>query len=78
MWIDNLKQVEDNNILVINYESKIEIEVLNDIVYMSPEFARGYLSNFDTVHYYKSLYAFPGMHSNMSSLYKKTNDDSNF
>lgn len=71
MWVRNLRENEAECIIVIDYEWKDEPLEIEDAVYMSPIHAQKYLKKFNTVNYYKSLYAYPGMQGNMSSLYKK-------
>ncbi|MDN7227866.1 hypothetical protein QWY15_11205 [Planococcus sp. N064] len=71
MWVRNLRENEAECIIVIDYEWKDEPLEIEDAVYMSAIHAQKYLKKFNTVNYYKSLYAYPGMQGNMSSLYKK-------
>ena len=71
MWISDLKENGADYIVVIEYDYYEEFKERNGVVYISPKYAREYLKQFDTVNFYKSLYAYPGMHGNMSSLYKK-------
>lgn len=71
MWIYELKEIKADCIAVINYESVNEYEEIERVIYLSPNIAKDYLRNFDTINFYKSLYAYPGMQTNMKSLYKK-------
>ena len=74
MWICNLKAEGAENIVVINYEYNEELADKEGIMYLSPQQAQEYIRKFDTKNYYKSMYAFPGMHGNMSSLHRRNND----
>lgn len=71
MWIKNLKEMEAEQIIVIDYEHLGSFEEENGVLYMSPVYAKEYIKKFDSVNFYKSLYAYPGMQGKMSSLYKK-------
>ena len=71
MWITTLTENKADYIGVIIYESFEGSEERNDVLYMSPTYAKEYIKKFDGVNFYKSLYAYPGMQGNMSSLYKK-------
>ncbi|WP_203340229.1 hypothetical protein [Planococcus beijingensis] len=71
MWINELKEMKADFIAVINYDSVNEFEEVERVIYLSPNIAKEYLKNFDTINFYKSLYAYPGMQTNMKSLYKK-------
>lgn len=71
MWINELIENEADNIGVINYDCLEGFEEKNGVIYMSPAYAKEYIKKFDTVNFYKSLYCYPGMHGNMSFLYRK-------
>lgn len=71
MWINNLVENEADYIGVIIYDSFEGFEEKNGVLYMSPTYAKEYIKKFDTVNFYKSLYAYPGMQGNMSSLFNK-------
>lgn len=71
MWITKLIENKAEYIGVIVYECFEGFEERNGVLYMSPTYAEEYIKKFDTVNFYKSLYAYPGMQGNMSSLYKK-------
>ena len=71
MWINYLKVIEADYIAVIDYDSINKFEEINGVTYLSPNFAKEYLKMFDTKNFYKSLYGYPGMNSDMSSLFKK-------
>lgn len=74
MWIKDLQENEADYIIVVDYEYEIETQDIEGIIYMSSIQAQEYIKNFDTVNYYKSLYAYPGMQGKMSSLYKNDNN----
>lgn len=74
MWINNLAENEADQIGVVIYDCFEGFEERNGTLYMSPTYAKEYIKNFDTVNFYKSLYAYPGMHGNMSSLFNKDKD----
>lgn len=71
MWISDLQKNDSDYIIVVDYEYENEPQDIEGIVYMSSIQAQKYIKKFDTVNYYKSLYAYPGMQGNMSSLHKK-------
>lgn len=73
MWINNLVKNDADHIGVIIYDCFEGFEERNGVIYMSPTYAKEYIKKFDTVNLYKSLYAYPGMHGNMSSLFNKNN-----
>lgn len=70
MWISELQERGAEHIIVVDYDCSRECVKRNNISYVSTNYAREYMKKFDTVHFYKSLYAYPGMQGNMSSLYK--------
>lgn len=69
-WIYGLKGIGANYIAVLDYDLAEDYEVIENTTYISSDFAIKYVRNFDSVNYYKSLYAYPGMSGNMSSLQK--------
>ncbi|MCP2034137.1 hypothetical protein L1279_001120 [Planomicrobium sp. HSC-17F08] len=71
MWVRDLQENEAEYIIVVDYEYENEPIEIEGVVYMSTIQAQKYIKKFDTINYYKSLYAYPGMQGNMSSLYKK-------
>lgn len=71
MWINDLRENKADYIIGIDYDCVEEFQVRNGIFYMPPNYAREYIKKFDTVNFYKSLYAYPGMQGSMTSLYKK-------
>lgn len=71
MWISDLKENEADYIIVIDYDYNNIFLEIEGVIYMSPTQAQEYIKKFDTINYYKSLYAYPGMQGKMSSLHKK-------
>lgn len=71
MWIKDLQENEADCLIVVDYAFNNEPTEVEGVIYMSPIQAHRYIKKFDAVNYYKSLYAYPGMQGNMSSLYKK-------
>ncbi|MDQ0429420.1 hypothetical protein QOZ98_002248 [Planomicrobium stackebrandtii] len=71
-WISILKKQGIKNIFIFNYESQnnAELESYKDVTYIHQELAEKILQDFTDVVFYKSLYAFPGMNGQMSTLYK--------
>ena len=70
MWIRDLQENEADCIIVVDYEQEHESIDIEGVIYMSSIQAQKYIKKFDTINYYKSLYAYPGMQGNMSSLHK--------
>ena len=75
MWITHLRESEANHIVVLDYECMGEPERRGNILYLSPPDAKIYMMKFGSVEFFKSLYVYPGMGGNMSSLYKSDKDD---
>lgn len=73
-WIYDLKKNEAENIIVIDYDFNKDFEVRDGVTYMNPSYAYTYIKQIDSKNYYKSLYVFPGMSGNMSSLHRKSNN----
>lgn len=71
MWISELERESSENIIVIDYDYFGEPILKNEVTYLSPCDAKSYLAKFDSLNFYKSVYAYPGMKGKMSSLYKK-------
>lgn len=71
MWINDLKKIKVDQIAVIDYESIVDFEEVDGVIFLSPSCAKKYLKKFDAINYYKSLYAYPGMNADMSSLFRK-------
>lgn len=76
MWLNDLKEIKADNIVVIDYDSINGCEEIEGVIYLSPNFAKEYLKKFDSKNYYKSLYGYPGMSSNTSSLFKDIRNES--
>lgn len=74
LWIANSKRNKVDCIILVDYEYKKEPEDIDGVIYMSTSQAQNYIKLFDKVNYYISMYAYPGMQGNMSSLYKKDNN----
>ncbi|MDN7242211.1 hypothetical protein QWY14_10395 [Planococcus sp. N028] len=70
MWIKELKK-GSNTIIIVDYDNNHNFIKENEVMYMSPQIAKKYIEKFDTINYYKSLYGYPGMQGNMSSLYRR-------
>lgn len=71
MWITDLKEQKSENIFVIDYEYFGEPKASEGVLYLSPLEAKKYFERFDSIFFYKAMYAYPGMSGKMSSLYKK-------
>ncbi len=71
MCISALQESGAEHIIVVDYDCSQECVKKNNISYVSTNYAKEYMKKFDTVNFYKSLYAYPGMQGKMSSLYKK-------
>lgn len=61
MWINDLRESKADYIIVIDYEYSEESKETDGILYMSPNYAREYIKEFDSINYYKSLYAYPSL-----------------
>lgn len=71
IWIRKLKENKVENIIVIDYECHGDLNIKEGVIYISPLNAISYLKQFDSINFYKSMYAYPGMNGKMSDLYKK-------
>lgn len=69
-WVYELKGIGADYIAVLDYDLAEDYKVKENTTYISSNFAIKYVRNFDSVNYYKSLYVYPGMSGNMSSLKK--------
>lgn len=61
VWIKYLRNKKAENIIVIDYEYFGEPKKYNEAMYMSNSDALKYLSEYDKLSFYKSMYAYPGM-----------------
>lgn len=68
MWVNDLKQNGVDHIIVIDYDSNENFKEVSNVIYLSPYYAKSYIKRFDSLNFYKSLYAYPGMQGSMSSL----------
>lgn len=75
-WIAELKMLGAENIIVLDYDYFGEPEFREKVTYISTLDAKSYLSKFDSVCFYKTMCAYPGMGGSMSSLYEKTKEKS--
>ncbi|AQU80215.1 hypothetical protein [Planococcus faecalis] len=75
IWIKYLSENGADHIVVLNYDHMGEPEKNNEVLYLSPFDVKIEMNKFDSVEFYKSLYGYPGMGGNMSSLYKSKKDD---
>lgn len=75
MWIAHLRGSEADHIVVLDYEYMGEPEQRGNILYLSSLDAKIYMKKYDSVEFFKSLYGYPGMGGNMSSLYRSEKDD---
>lgn len=71
IWITELRENGVDHIIVIDYDCSEAYTEKDHIIYISPFYAKKYIERFDTINFYKSLYAYPGMNGSMSSLYKR-------
>lgn len=71
IWITELREVGAEHIIIIDYDSSENYKEKDNIVYVTPCYAKKYMQKFDSINFYKSLYAYPGMNGSMSSLYKR-------
>lgn len=69
-WITHLKLIENENIIVIDYEYFGEPKLIREALYISAIEAKNYIENFDSICFYKSMYGYPGMGGKMSSFLK--------
>lgn len=71
-WISTLKKQGIKNIFIFDYESQnnAELDSYKDVIYMHQEIVEKILQDYTDLFFYKSLYAFPGMNGQMSTLYK--------
>lgn len=69
-WIVKLQKLEADNIFLLDYDYFGEPRIVNNITYISVLSMAVYLKKFDSINFYKSMYGFPGMSGNMSSLHK--------
>lgn len=69
MWITELRENGADHIIVIDYDSSEDYKEKDNIIYITPCYAKKYIQKFDSINFYKSLYAYPGMNGSMSSLY---------
>lgn len=70
-WIEDLIEKGAEHIIVLDYDYYGEQYEKEKITYISPLDIQKWIRQFDTVYFYKSLYAFPGMSGKMSSIVKK-------
>lgn len=70
-WISNLQANMADQIIVLDYDYFGEPEIRDNILYLSTFDIKEHLMKFDTVNFYKSMYVYPGMSGNMTSLIKK-------
>lgn len=61
MWIHYLKVNNADQIVVLDYDYFGVPKNLDGILYLSNSDTKNYLKKFDTVNFYKSIYAYPGM-----------------
>lgn len=59
LWISKLEALGEENIIVINYDSKNDFEKIGETLCMTPDYAKKYIKKFDKKNFYKSLYVFP-------------------
>lgn len=69
-WIHHLKGELADNILVLDYDNYGFPEIKEGVIFLSKYDIKSYITMFDYVNYYKSIYCYPGMNGKMSSLYK--------
>ncbi|RNF39754.1 hypothetical protein [Planococcus salinus] len=70
-WIAELQVIGAENIIVIDFEYSGEPEFRKKVLYISATDAKKYLRKFESVCFYKTMCAYPGMGGKMSTLYKK-------
>lgn len=75
MWIAHLSESEADHIVVLDYDYMGEPEHRGNILHLSPLDAKIHMKKFDSVEFFKSLYGYPGMGGNMSSLYRSEKYD---
>ena len=73
-WIESLQKDYADDIMVVDYDYFYEPEVRNGVTFMGPVDAKEYMKKFDSVNYYKSLYAYPGIKGRMSTFFKKSRE----
>ncbi|KOF08647.1 hypothetical protein AC739_19135 [Planococcus glaciei] len=72
LWIKKLKKkIIRNTIFVLDYEYFGEPKETNGVTYISSNDLKIFLKEFDTINFYKSLYGYPGMNGDMSSIVNK-------
>lgn len=70
-WIQHLKEENCDNLFVLDYDYFCEPEIIENVMYISALDLVDLLKKYDSVNFYKSMYVYPGMEGNMSTLYKK-------
>lgn len=75
-WIEFLKNNENKDIIVVDYEYTGKPIIYGDITYISYLDGESYLKNFHTVKFFKSMYIYPGLIGLRSSLKENENDHS--
>ena len=61
MWIAELQGKKTEHIVVVDYDYLGEPQQRESILYLSPNDAKNYMKQFDSVEFFTSFYSFPSM-----------------
>lgn len=68
LWIEDLFNNEADHIIVLDYDFHGERYHKDNVLYISSLDLYEYIKKFDTVNYYKSLYAYPTISNYLTDL----------